>query len=92
MAALCEFLFIGLSELIVARLEVSYTFLSWGEGNAKLRVAEKQRRENLRKSKKNPGIPQSFWLVSYKIMHDICMLLDSRIILLWAFNSAAKWE
>ena len=55
-------------------LVLSYTFLSlgegnarlWvadlsrGEGNAKLWVAENQRRENLRKSPTIPGIPQSF--------------------------------
>ena len=41
-------------------LVLSYTFLSRGEGNAKLWVAEIPRRENLRNSPKIPGIPQPF--------------------------------
>ena len=50
----------GFSQLMWRRLELSYTFLSRGEGNAKIWVAENQRRGNHRKSPKIPGIPQSF--------------------------------
>ena len=38
--------------LMWRHLEVSYTFLSRGEGNARLQVADIQRRENQRKSPK----------------------------------------
>ena len=31
--------------------------------------------------------PYPFCLVSQKRMHDICMLLDARMILEWAFSS-----
>ena len=46
------------------------------------------------KEGKTSGIPQKFQefpnpfcLVSQKRMHDICMLLDARMILEWAFHS-----
>ena len=54
------------------------------------------------KEGKTSGIPQKlqefpnpFCFGSQKRMHDICMLLDARMILEWAFHSvnlaAAKW-
>ena len=49
------------------------------------------------KEGKTSGIPQKFQefpnpfcLVSKKRMHDICMLLDARMILEWAFSPGAK--
>ena len=51
------------------------------------------------KEGKTSGIPQKFQefpnpfcLVSQKRMHDICMLLDARMILEWAFHSTLIWR
>ena len=37
--------------------------------------------------KKFQEFPNPFCLVSQKRMHDICMLIDARMILEWAFYS-----
>ena len=49
-------------------------------------MAENQRRENLGKSPKIPGIAQSFLSCLIKRKPDTCMLLDAKIILEWAFH------
>ena len=46
-------------------------------------MAENQRRENQRESPKIPGIPQTYFI---KKMHDICRLVDARVILEWALH------
>ena len=56
---------------------VIHSFLSQSEENAKLWVAENQRKENQRKHSKLPGIPNHLWVIPQKErMISVCWLMS----------------